>query len=282
MTFLYLAITTVCLSLLNILKKQYNTKSKAPNGFLFSALTALFSCAFFLVRSGFVLHFEIGVLPYSLGFAASFAASVLGSFFAIQYGALSITQLVTSYSLMIPTLYGIVFLGDQIKILTVFGFAAVLISVFLISGQGGSARITPKAAAFLLLAFVGNGMCSTVQKMQQLAFHGAYKNEFMVFALAICFFINFIPALFTKKARLAETKIAFLPGALAGICNGAVNLLVMVLTALMPTAILFPSISAGGIAIGFLVSVFVYKERLTKRQYVGYSLGILSVILLNL
>ena len=64
--------------------------------------------------------------------------------------------------------------------------------------------------------------------------------------------------------------------------NGAVNLFVMLLTGLLPTAILFPSISAGGMAITFAIAILFYKEKLSKVQILGYMFGIISVVLLNI
>ena len=50
----------------------------------------------------------------------------------------------------------------------------------------------------------------------------------------------------------------------------------------MDASILFPSISGGGIVLGFLLSTFVYKERLSRIQYIGYAIGTASVIILNI
>lgn len=284
MQYALLAVTTCCLSLQNIMKKQYNTKSAVRSGFLFSGVTTTFSALLFFLTSGFKLHFTLAILPYSVAFALSFSSSIAGSFFAIKYGSLSLTQLFTSYSLLIPTFYGIFFLNERLKPIAIVGFVLVLVSVLLISGRKGEIKITGKVALFLLLGFVGNGMCSTVQKIEQLKFDGGYKSEFMIVALLMCTVFFFAAAFITEKPKLNGKELkALLPfGAISGICNGSVNYLVMVLTSMMSTSLLFPSISAGGIAIGFVVSIFVYKERLTAKQCVGYFLGTVSVVLLNL
>ena len=46
-------------------------------------------------------------------------------------------------------------------------------------------KITWKWILYVLLAFLGNGACSTVQVLQQRTFAGAYKNELMIMALLI-------------------------------------------------------------------------------------------------
>ncbi len=71
-------------------------------------------------------------------------------------------------------------------------------------------------------------------------------------------------------------------GAVKGLINGIMNYLVMVVSASIPNSVLFPSISAGGIVLTFICSLTIYKEKLSKSQMLGYILGIISVIFLNI
>lgn len=61
-----------------------------------------------------------------------------------------------------------------------------------------------------------------------------------------------------------------------------VNILVMLLSGMMATSLMFPLISAGGIVITYAVSRLLYKEELTKTQFIGFIAGIISVVLFNL
>ena len=68
-------------------------------------------------------------------------------------------------------------------------------------------RLTPKWLLYVILAFIGSGGCSAVQKGQQLAFNGTYKNEFMIVALGITFVAITICVLcFEKKETLTHAK----------------------------------------------------------------------------
>lgn len=171
---------------------------------------------------------------------------------------------------------------ESLKQTAYVGIALLLISLYFINIKKESARFSAKWVFCLIFGFIGNGMCSTIQKMQQLACGGAYKNEFMIVALGIDFVILTMIVLVSKADIKSQLKGCSIYAPLAGIANGATNLLVMVLTALLPTAVLFPSISAGGIIIMFFISLLVYKEKISKQQMVGYITGVSSVILLNL
>lgn len=282
MEYLFLLAVVVLVSLQDILKKQYNSRSQSPCTFLFSFFTSVGAILLFIATSGFSPDFRADVLPYSVCFAAAFASAIAGSFFAIKYGSLSITILVTSYSLIIPALYGVFALGDTLGTFGIIGLALLFISIFLINAKREKVSINTKWIISLLFAFVGNGMCSLIQKTQQLKFDGEYKSEFMIVALLISAVLFLILAL-VKRERILRGDMKLIPLSVAtGIANGITNYLVMVLTGLIPSVILFPVISAGGIVIGFLVALFIYRERLNKIQYIGYFIGIASIILLNL
>lgn len=265
----------------SIFQKQYNLKTAAPNVFLFSALTSMTALVFFVLSSGFQLEFSPKLAPYSLGFGATYAATWVATVFAIRFGSMAITTLITSYSLIIPALYGIIFLKEPIGINVYIGMALLLISLLLLNLKGGQFKFSLKWLICVTVAFAGNGMCATVQKMQQLKFNGEYKNEFMIIALAAAAVILFLFAL--KQGGIKkDAAVCVRYAALNGTANGALNLLVMILTGLVPNAILFPSVSAGGIVLSFVIAVLIYKEKLTRMQAAGYILGVASVILLNL
>ena len=284
MQYFGLVATIVLLSLQNISRKQYNVKYAPSNAFLFSGITSLFALLYFAALSIGSFSFDMGVLPYSIGFGLSHGAASLGLFLALKYGPLSITMLFSSYSLIIPTLYGILVLGEKLKIVGYVGIVLLFISIFWVNKNDDGVKhcYDFKWIVFLFLSFVGNGMCSTVQKMQQLKFDGEYKNEFMIVALAISTTIIFIASLRDRSSFKNEFFSCIPLGAVTGLSNGITNHLVMILTGLIPTAIFFPIISAGGIVLGFVLAVTLYKERLSTLQLVGYAIGVVSVVLLNM
>lgn len=281
MQYLLLALTTMCLSAQQLIQKRYNQKTENPNQFLFLAFTALAATVFFIAASLFRLSFDPAVLPYSLGFAAAYIAATVGLIYALKLGSMAITALVNSYSLLIPTFYGIIFLRESVKVAGIIGIALLLVSLFLLGAKKERATGGVKWLVFLVVAFVGNGMCSTVQKIQQINMDGAYKSEFMIFALIAAFvvFAGFALARGNVKNNLPPCA-GF--GSLNGVFNGAVNFIVLILTGLIPNSVLFPCISAGGIVLSLFTALFLFKEKLSAFQIVGYVLGLASVILLNI
>lgn len=282
MQYFLLFIVIIMCTAQTVLTKQYNVSAKEINVFSFSAVSSFAALAFFVVSGGFQFAFAAEYIPYSIGFAAAYTTSGIANFLAIHWGSMSITNLVSSYSLLIPTVYGLIALQEKLSAVGIVGVVCLLVSIFLINDSKEKASFSFKWIVALVFAFVAGGMCSTVQKMQQVACDGAYKSDFMVVALVIST-CAFAAAAVLKKEKVKNGfAICTGFGAMRGVANGIVNLLVMVLAGSIPNAILFPSVSAGGIVLGFIMAVTVYKERLSRQQLIGYVIGTVSVILLNL
>ena len=273
----------VGISAQNVVKKHYNKKTDRHGVFIFASTSALVACLFFLVASGFNLDLRAEVIPYSIGFAASYAAASVGSFLAIQAGSLSLTSLINSYSLIIPTFYSLIFFGEEVGVTFWIGFALLMVSLFLINSREGEVKITLKWIIFVVIGFLGNGICSTVQAAEQRDFSGAYKSEFMVMALTLVALSLFITSLCTERDCMRDcVKRGGHLMVSCGVANGAVNLFIMLLLVRMSAALIYPIISAGGILLSWAVSRFLYKENLTRKQNLALVLGIVSVVLMNL
>ncbi|MBQ9920568.1 MAG: hypothetical protein IJO52_00135 [Clostridia bacterium] len=282
MNVLYLILIILGIAGQGIVKKPYTEKTGESGAYLFSALTSLVAMLFFVV-CGKDLQWDMGIIPYSLAFAVSYAACAFFGVLAVANGSLSLTSLMTSYSLMIPTFYGLFFLNDPVSIYLPIGIALLAISIFLINKKNDKCRITFKWLIYVLISSVGNGLCSTFQKMQQVAFDGAYKNEFMVLSLAIVTVVLGVAAIFTSKGKF-KTHLyhARFTAVGCGAMNGAVNMLVMVLSGMMAASVMFPLISAGGIIVTYAVSKLLYKETLSKMQFWGLVTGTLSIVFLSI
>lgn len=279
---LYLIAIILGISGQNIFKKMFSRKRGGNGVYTYSLLTALSAMGFFFITSR-DLHWELTLLPYAFLFAVTFGAATIFSTLAISCGPLSLSVLISSFSLMIPTFYGLLFLKEPVSFGLLPGIALLAVSLFLINRRTKDSPVTLKWLVFVFLSFAGNGLCSVVQKMQQNAFSGDFKNEFMILSLGMVAGIMLTAIIITERKECLKTAATSWYLALGcGIMNGAVNLFVMVLSGLMSVSLMFPLISVGGIIISFIVSKLFYKEKLTKAQYYGFVLGIAAIVFLNL
>ena len=281
-TLILLAIM-VFITVQQITKKAYNQKNTSGT-MSFSAASCVAALAVFLVTADGKLEFSTAYLGHSVLFALSYSTTIITGMLALAVGPLSLTCLISSFSLIIPTIYGILVLNEPVSTTLLVGLGLLVVALILINlEEKGQKKITMKWILLMVFCFFGNGACSTVQKMQQIHFQGQYKSEFMIAALIISTVAIGIFALCTEKKQvLPNLKAGFWLYLICGVANGLTNFLVVFLSLRVAASVMFPVISAGGIVLAFLLSLLVYKEKLSKWQIIGSALGLVSVIFLNM
>ncbi len=267
----------------SICQKQYFARTKTPSVLLFAAVTTLFALAFFTVSSGLRLTFVPELLPYSLAFGVSYALAWVGSVLALRYGSLALSFLIISFSLIFPTAYGLLILGEKLRPTGAAGFVLLILALFLIRKQPEKdARFSWKWILCVAAALCGNGICAVVSNMQKRLLGSDYTHEYMILALSAAF-VLLMAAVLVKPGHLwADFKTALPFAALNGTFNGLNNLLLLMLIGNLPNTILYPTHSALNMLGTFLVAFLRYRERFSPWQYAGYALGAASVILLHI
>lgn len=287
MSTLLLLLTIFGVSIQSVSIKAYGNKTGAKGRFIYLAISRLAGVIFLICTAG-KLCFKPDIIPYAVIFGIFYSVCAVFSFLSINSGPLTLTSLITSYSLMLPTAYGLIFLDDPISGGFVPGFILLLISLMLINKKSDNSgvKITPKWILFVLITFLANGGCSIIQTIQRNAFKnvdGMYRNEFMIIAFALFVVVISVLSLCTERKEIAFcAKKGWFLAIICGIANTVVNLLTMVLQSYIPVSVLFPLVSGGGLILTYFLSRFIYKEKLSVVQNIGFILGVFSVIFLNI
>lgn len=280
---LLILLDLVATSSQTLFRKPFTLRFGQKGVYMFNAFSAIAAIAFFILSAG-RLEWELGILPYAIGFAISYAVSTACTLLAISCGPISLTSLICSASTLIPTLYGLVFLQESVKPITFYpGLGLLMLSLLVANKPQKGERISAKWLFFAILAAVGNGGCMIFQTAQQVAFDNRYGNELMILALAMVLLIFIAMTLIAdRKGAKEHLKYSWFPGLMCGVLNGANNLLVMILRPMVGAAVLFPIVTGGGLVCSFLISALIYKEKLSRIQIFGFALGIVAVVLLKL
>ena len=298
MAYFLMIVCVVTCTIQSPFKKLYQKKSNKGT-FLFVSLITLAAACFFAgacVVQGF--SFELAALPYSLMFAFALSICNVTSVLALRYGSLALTSLISSYSLMVPTIYGFLRFGEHVFVSQLIGLALLVVSLYMTNmvkkqptaeeGQEKEEQKSKKNTFVLWLVMaiamaLSNAMCTIVQREEQVRFDGAYKNEFMLIALLTSFAAMLTIGLVRERRDATPVmKFGALPAVLTGAANGATNLLVMICTATIATSIFYPVISGGGMVLAYIISVTLFKEKFTTMQKIGILLGVASLLFLNI
>ena len=287
MNYFLLFLTALFIVFQKVIQDRYNAKCRS-GVFLFSGMISFFAMCFFMaVNRDWTWSSEL-MIP-AVSFGLSYAAATVFVVLAIKCGSLAKTTLIMSYSLLVPAFAGLIILREPIGIPMIAGMILLVLSLWLTNHRKKTAdapkeRISLKWLVFVLLGFVGNGMCSTVQKLAP-HYLGADVNLTLstIAALGLSTVVLIAASFLTKETDLKSTLRVGGPLSLfCGLFNGAVNYLAIYLNQFIPASVMFPVLSAGEIILIVPYSLLVRRERFTAKQWAGFAVGVVSVVLLNL
>lgn len=285
MTAILLTVSIIAQVAQQMCRKEYN-KDSDDKPFSFSFLAIASTLVYFLIMSGFRLNVERTTLNYAVPFAIGFTITYIFSFLSIKHGPLSLSSLMISCSVVVPLVYGVIFLKEPVSLPLGIGLVLLFISVLLVSEpwKKENVTITPKWILYISITFLCNGICTSIQKYFQISDKGVHSNEFMILSLAMTLAILSLFVLFGERKgfkSVTRSRSVAWP-VICGVGNGIANQLTMFLAVALPASFLYPLQSAGGIILTAIVSLAIYKERLSAPHKIGFVLGVLAVILFNL
>ena len=203
------------------------------------------------------------------------ALSNLYKMLALSKGPMHITLLITTSSMIIPTLSG-VFFGEKFSLFKLLLVLILIYFIYLSIGKSKEGKINKSWGICCLLTFILMGSIGIIQKIHQTSSH---KSEISGF-LFVSFFISLIiSGLRVKDKKNFKDMKNLIP--LAMICGGCtfgMNYINLKLSGLLPSQLFFPLINGSAIILSSLMSMIVFKERLSKKQTVGLVGGIICLI----
>lgn len=161
-----------------------------------------------------------------------------------------------------------------------FGFAAIIFTMYRKSDRVSSKR----SWLYLLLVFIGFGTVDVLFKLvSQITIVPYTTSLFIIYSIAFVLSIFYLLYLVWRKKTKLQL-INFLCGCILGIFNFG-NILFYLRAhkemANNPSTV-FAAMNMGVIIAGTLIGIFVFRERLSRWNYIGLALAMVSIILITL
>ncbi len=244
----------------------------------------------FITTKSHVTPFTIFEQPWIL-VSAGLGVVFIGSLFVIsettaKYG-ISVAQVANRMSVVITISIAILFYDDHLSIFKIIGIALALVSVYLVSHKEKVEKSLQKLWWVLpLFVFILGGIIdSSINYAQRYLLSTSDFDAFLSTAFATAFVFGFIILLYQliikqQKFQLQSIPVGFLLGA---INFGTMYFIILALNSniLEPSA-LFPVNNLSILTISTLVSVFVFKEKLSSKNWLGIALSLLAILILGL
>lgn len=241
----------------------------------------------YLLISGFTVCFS-----WFSFFLACAMAVVMVPYYILGIKSLSLGSLAI-YSLfmmlggmIVPFLYGVVFLQEEISVLKIVG--CVLLTGFIILqavAQGETDKLEQSAGKkrkylffiICLLVFFINGATGVIAKAHQVATKAIDEISFTIIS---CLLTSILSAVFLgisllkkgRKEKINQVRSIFLYKPflimiIVGIVSYTANFLLLKAASNVPASVQFPLVSGGVIVLSSLVSFFIFKEKVSKKEW---------------
>ncbi len=186
-------------------------------------------------------------------------------------------------SLFIPVIAAFLFFGEQHSVIKISGIAIAFLAI--ICSVPWQKRDTGEAAYWIypVTVFVGMGIIDILFKQIAKTVSIPFTSSLLVvFVLAFAISALYLLYLFlVKKIKLALINV--LCGWILGIANfGNILFYLKAHKSLAnQPSLVFSAMNIGVIVLGSLVGVLIFRERLTKLNYAGIALALISIILMS-
>lgn len=198
---------------------------------------------------------------------------------------LSVASVATKMSVIIPVVFGIYVYHESAGLFKIIGIIAALVAVYLSSMKSGK-RIKNKGYyIFPIIIFLGSGIIDTSIKYIETTY--LPDNGIPIFSATI-FCIAAIIGISLLTIKKLQGKFTFNPKSLiGGFALGIVNYasIYYILKALdhetLESSTIFTVNNVAIILLTSLLGLFLFKEKLSTKNWIGISLAVISILLVT-
>jgi len=194
------------------------------------------------------------------------------------------TDIAQRLSLFIPILAALFIFGEKFNNLRIAGIAVGFIAIVLTLLKKSEKRERNYAFIYPVLVFFGFGVIDVLFKQLAVDQPLPYTTALLM-AFCIAFFIALIVLAYTVIVKKQKIQLVnFACGIVLGCFNFGNILFYMKAHRSMTDSpsIVFAAMNMGVIVLGSIVGVLIFKEKVTKLNYIGIALALVAILLITL
>ena len=198
-----------------------------------------------------------------------------------QKAGVAITAISSRMSVAIPVTLGFLLFDDSSGLLKIAGIITGLIAFYLTSKKDKTIRVNKSYLFLPILLFLAVGTNDSLMKVAQ---HFFITNDFVPFlATSFGFALVFGLVVFAYKSVHEKRKIEFkniFAGIILGLLNWYSTLFVLKGLDIFEVSLFMPVYNIGVVALASLTGFVVFREKLTRTNWLGIFLAIIAIILI--
>lgn len=194
----------------------------------------------------------------------------------IQKNGVVLTSIFQKLGLLVQLLISIVFFKEQPEVIQIVGIVLCLIAVIMINFEKGQTAVGFKLGLFLIL--LNSGLCDGMSKVHEELGNPALAEHFLFYTFGVALILCVVMIL-GKKESFGWKDIGF--GILLGVPNYfSASFLLKALNDLA-AVIVFPTFSVATVVVISMTGLLVFKEKLSKKQWISMGFILIALVLLN-
>lgn len=215
----------------------------------------------------------------------------IGSLFVIAETTarqgISVAQVANRMSVVIPICIAILFYGDGVSVSKIIGIILAIVAVYLVSHKETEGKPDDKFWwLFPLIIFACSGIVdSSINYAQRNLLSDTNFDAFLSTIFSTAFIFGFVVLLYQLIIKKEKFQAKAIP---AGIILGTINFgtmysIIMALNAnVMEPSVLFPINNLSILTLSTIISVLVFKEKLSSKNWIGIGLSLIAILILGL
>lgn len=230
---------------------------------------------------------DLTVIPSQLNISLGILLPLLFLVLAASVRNIGIvkTDIAQRLSLFIPILASLYLFGEHFGELKIAGLIVGFIAIFLTLFRKSTAAGTEKYAfIYPVMVFVGFGVIDVLFKQLAQDKSIPYTTALLMI-FGISFFVALLVLLYTILVKKQKVELVnFICGVILGCFNFGNILFYMKAHRSMaenPSTV-FAAMNMGVILLGSLVGIILFKEKVTKLNYIGIAMALAAIVLITL
>lgn len=277
---LYLIIAILCSSAISIVMRLSSDRVENDYGMLTMNYV---SCALLAaVHTGFGRLFPLGEgfgLTFGMGVFAGFVFLVAFVLMQsnVRTNGVVLASVFMKLGLLVPMLVSIVLFGEMPGLLQWLGFVLAVAAIVMINWKRGSGGVSSGLSLVLLLLTGGTADC--MSKVFEELGPAQLSNQFLFFtfffAFALCRGL-----MLHKGQRIGKNEIIY--GCLVGVPNFYCTRFLLRALGQLDAVLVYPSFSVATILVVTMAGLLLFREKLSKLQWLALGLILVALVLLNI
>ena len=259
------------------MKKSKGLKS----AFLFNFYVSIIWIIMLLVLLGRIPHFTPVTVFYGCLYGVFQGLFLFFKMQSMATGPISVTTLLGNCSLILSTALGIFLFSEKVNFLQIVGVLFLIVAMVLTTKSSDNMVLTKKWGFYCAGFFIIAGSIGVIMKLFSKAAPSEVGSIILISAvvMSVIYFILYIVFSFKDKTPVAFGKTEYIVALGCGLVSCGYNRLNGYLAGVIDSIIFYPIFNGATILFSAIMGCLIFGERFTKRQTVGFLVGVVALLL---